>query len=79
MSFYCFDRSYIMPPCVRGKGKGPMKGGPSSHAGPSHRCMPPASFTSSNSRDNWRHSFKPARLVWFFTIFSPLIWAAYSR
>ncbi|XP_022019912.1 leucine-rich repeat extensin-like protein 5 [Helianthus annuus] len=49
-----------MPPHVRGKGKGPMRGGPSSHAGPSHRRTPSASF-SSDSHDDWRHSLEPAR------------------
>ncbi|XP_035835731.1 leucine-rich repeat extensin-like protein 1 [Helianthus annuus] len=50
-----------MPPRVRGKGKGPMRGGPSAHAGPSHRRTPSASFSSSNSRDLWGHSFERAR------------------
>ncbi|MFS7947860.1 hypothetical protein Hanom_Chr06g00553151 [Helianthus anomalus] len=50
-----------MSPCVRGKGKGPMKGGPSSHTGPSHRRTPSMLFSSSDSRDDWRHSFERAR------------------
>ncbi|XP_021995465.1 pollen-specific leucine-rich repeat extensin-like protein 3 [Helianthus annuus] len=50
-----------MPPRVRGKGKGPMRGGPTGHAGPSHRRIPSASFSSSDSRDHWGHSFEPAR------------------
>ncbi|XP_022004825.1 extensin-like [Helianthus annuus] len=50
-----------MPPRVRGKGKGPMRGGPSGHVGPSHRHTPSASFSSSNSHDQWGHSFEPTR------------------
>ncbi|XP_021995466.1 formin-like protein 14 [Helianthus annuus] len=50
-----------MPPRVRGKGKGPMRAGPSGHAGPSHRRTPSASFSSSNSHNQWGHSFEPAR------------------
>ncbi|MFS7977280.1 hypothetical protein Hanom_Chr10g00902171 [Helianthus anomalus] len=50
-----------MPTRVRGKGKGPMRGEPSSHAGPSHRSTPSASFSSSDSCDDWRHSLEPAR------------------
>ncbi|XP_021995495.1 extensin-like [Helianthus annuus] len=48
-----------MPPRVQGKGMGPMRGGPSGHAGPSHRRTPSASFSSSDS--HWGHSFEPAR------------------
>ncbi|XP_022024515.1 proline-rich protein 2-like [Helianthus annuus] len=48
-----------MLPRVRGKGKGPMRGGPS--AGPSHRRTPFASFSSSDSHNLWGHSFEPAR------------------
>ncbi|XP_022032542.1 histidine-rich glycoprotein-like [Helianthus annuus] len=48
-----------MPPRVRGKGKGPMRGGPS--AGPSHRRTPSTSFSSSDSYDHWGHSYEPAR------------------
>ncbi|XP_022041164.1 protein hunchback-like [Helianthus annuus] len=50
-----------MPPGVRGKGKGPMRGGPSSHAGPSHRRTPSASFSTSDSNDDWRQSLQPMR------------------
>ncbi|XP_021991534.1 pollen-specific leucine-rich repeat extensin-like protein 3 [Helianthus annuus] len=50
-----------MPPRVRGKGKGPMRGGPSGHAGPSHRRTPSATFSSSDLRDHWGHLFEPAR------------------
>ncbi|MFS7918269.1 hypothetical protein Hanom_Chr03g00198951 [Helianthus anomalus] len=49
-----------MPSRVRGKGKGAMRGGPSRHAGPSQRRIPSASFSSSNSHDQWGHSFEPA-------------------
>ncbi|XP_022042120.1 cytoplasmic polyadenylation element-binding protein 3-like [Helianthus annuus] len=48
-----------MPPRVRGKGKGPMRGGPS--ARPSHQRTPFASFSSSDSHNLWGHSFEPAR------------------
>ncbi|MFS7947825.1 hypothetical protein Hanom_Chr06g00552741 [Helianthus anomalus] len=50
-----------MSPRVRGKRKGPMREGRSSHAGPSHRRTPLVSFSSSDSRDDWRHSFERAR------------------
>ncbi|MFS7989096.1 hypothetical protein Hanom_Chr11g01042711 [Helianthus anomalus] len=50
-----------MPSHVRGKGKGPIRGGPSCNAGPSHRRTPSESFSSSDSRDNCRHSYEPAR------------------
>ncbi|MFS7931929.1 hypothetical protein Hanom_Chr04g00361761 [Helianthus anomalus] len=46
-----------MAPRVRGRGKGPMRGGPSSQAGPSHRRTPSAS----DSSDHWSHPFEPAR------------------
>ncbi|XP_021984328.1 extensin-like [Helianthus annuus] len=49
-----------MPPRVRGRGKGPMRGGPST-AGPSHRRTPSASFSTSDSRDLWGQPFEPAR------------------
>ncbi|MFS7936093.1 hypothetical protein Hanom_Chr05g00411411 [Helianthus anomalus] len=57
-----------MPPRVRGgKGKGPMRGGPSSQAGPSHRRTPSASF-SSDPYDDWSHSLEPTRRpVWLST------------
>ncbi|XP_021975170.1 histidine-rich glycoprotein-like [Helianthus annuus] len=53
------EYSSTMPPRVRGKAKGPMRGGPS--AGPSHRRTPSALFSSSDSRDHWGHSFEPVR------------------
>ncbi|XP_022007998.1 extensin-like [Helianthus annuus] len=56
-----------MPPHVRGKGKGPNRGGPSGHAGTSHRRTPSASFSSSDSRDHRGHSFEPAKYEWEFT------------
>ncbi|XP_022007346.1 extensin-like [Helianthus annuus] len=49
-----------MPPRVRGRGKGPMRGGPST-VGPSHRRTPSASFSSSDSHNLWGHSYEPAR------------------
>ncbi|XP_022007939.1 extensin-like [Helianthus annuus] len=49
-----------MLPRVKGRGKGPMRGGPSSQAGPSHRRTSSASF-SSDLYDDWRHSLEPAR------------------
>ncbi|XP_022030754.1 extensin-like [Helianthus annuus] len=49
-----------MPPRLRGRGKGPMRGGPSS-AGPSHRRTPSASFSTSDSHDMWGQPFEPAR------------------
>ncbi|XP_021996161.1 bromodomain-containing protein 4B-like [Helianthus annuus] len=49
-----------MPPRVRGRGKGPMRGGTLS-AGPSHRRTPSASFSSSDSHDMWGQPFEPAR------------------
>ncbi|XP_022040891.1 extensin-like [Helianthus annuus] len=58
---YCYIRKLtIMPPRLRGRGKGPMRGGPSS-AGPSHRRTPSASFSTSDSRDMWGQPFEPAR------------------
>ncbi|XP_022032929.1 leucine-rich repeat extensin-like protein 5 [Helianthus annuus] len=50
----------IMPPRVRGRGKGPMRGGPSS-ARLSHRRTPSASFSTSDSHDMWGQPFEPAR------------------
>ncbi|XP_021980084.1 extensin-like [Helianthus annuus] len=50
-----------MPPRLRGRGKGPMRGGPSSSSGPSHRRTPSDSISGSDSKDNWSHSFQPAR------------------
>ncbi|XP_035840202.1 trithorax group protein osa-like [Helianthus annuus] len=49
-----------MSPRVRGRGKGPMRGGPSS-AGPSHRRTPSASFSTSDSHDMWGQPFEPER------------------
>ncbi|XP_021985904.1 early nodulin-75-like [Helianthus annuus] len=49
-----------MPPRVRGRGKGPIRGGPSV-AGPSHRRTPSASLSSSGSHNLWGHSFEPVR------------------
>ncbi|XP_022040662.1 extensin-like [Helianthus annuus] len=49
-----------MPPRVRGRGKGPMRGGPSS-AGPSHRRTPSASLSSSDSHDMWGQPYEPTR------------------
>ncbi|KAJ0953759.1 hypothetical protein HanRHA438_Chr00c48g0858421 [Helianthus annuus] len=49
-----------MPPRVRGRGKVPMRGGPST-AGPSHRRTPSASFSTSDSHDLWAQPFEPAR------------------
>ncbi|MFS7905340.1 hypothetical protein Hanom_Chr01g00046491 [Helianthus anomalus] len=49
-----------MSPRVRGRGKCPMRGGPSSQAAPSDPRTPSASF-SSDPYDDWRHSLEPAR------------------
>ncbi|XP_022004154.1 extensin-like [Helianthus annuus] len=49
-----------MPPRVRGRGKGPMRGEPSS-AGPSHRRTLSASLSSSDSHDMWGQPYEPAR------------------
>ncbi|KAJ0669593.1 hypothetical protein HanPI659440_Chr17g0702891 [Helianthus annuus] len=45
---------------MRGRGKGPMRGGPSA-AGPSHRRTPSASFSTSDSHNLWGQPFEPAR------------------
>ncbi|MFS7931128.1 hypothetical protein Hanom_Chr04g00352411 [Helianthus anomalus] len=50
-----------MPPRVRGRGKGPMRGGGASRqAGPSHRRTQSVLF-SSDSHDDWRRSLEPMR------------------
>ncbi|MFS7986602.1 hypothetical protein Hanom_Chr11g01012291 [Helianthus anomalus] len=50
-----------MLPRVRGgKGKGPMRGGPSSQAGPSHHGTPSATF-SCDPYEDWKHSLEPAK------------------
>ncbi|XP_035836091.1 extensin-like [Helianthus annuus] len=52
----------IMPPRLRGRGKGPMRGGPST-AGPSHKRTPSASFSTSDSCDMWGQPFEPINLT----------------